>query len=286
MQLLEDVTYHAGGFEPFRIFLARGVKYRAEFSEPNVIMQMRSYEGKSVPFARLIGDGPDVSGATTYEIVPNSDGVIEFRAVDAIPGTATRFRLWEVKEPVEEVAGESHAPPVEFGVLLRAGEHPAYVTDSFTYAHSGKVAEGCLAIRGGGGILARLGGCIVGFSHLTGGNRYVLDFAFTEPRFRIIGPAIHAGLTPSAGAMVRLSSFVGTSQTGPQTPPLSARVTAGFGLYGALDQRLRKRSGFRVEVQVLLDGIGAATDTALAPTTPRPGSAHAVSVRLGGGLFF
>jgi hypothetical protein len=283
--LLEDRTYHGGDFEPFRIFLARGLKYRVEFSEPNVVLQMRSYEGKSVPFARLIGDGPTASGETDYEIVANSDGVIEFRAVDGVPGTATRFRLWRVG-PHREVAQDTTSSPVEFGVILRGGAHLPFLADSFTYAHAGSLAEGCIAVRGGGGILQRLGGCILGYAHMSGGLHYDLNFVFIEPRFRILGPPLRSGASLSAGGVLRINSFVGTSDSGGTSPPLGAVGRAAIGLYGAYDQRGKRRHGWQVEVDVLIENISADLDPSTAAITRRPGSSQAASVRVGGGWFF
>lgn len=286
--LLADVTYHAGDFEPFRIFLARGIKYRMEFSEPKVVLQMRSFEGKSVPFVRLIGDGPGASGETDFELAPNSDGVIEFRAVDGVPGTAVRFRLWQVTPPAERDLSDtaSSGPRVQVGLIFRVGTHFDYVADSFTYAHKGSVAEGCLAIRAGGGLLDRLGGCVVGYSHLSGGLRYVLDFAFTEPHVRILGPAPRPGTVLSAGALIRLSTFVGTSEPSPKSPPLGSRVRGGIGIYGAVDQEGARRHGFHADAEIMLDGITAETDPAAPISTPPPGSSSAVSIRIGGGWFF
>lgn len=284
--LLEDRTYHGGDFEPFRIFLARGLKYRVEFSEPNVVLQMRSYEGKSVPFARLIGDGPTASGETDYEIVANSDGVIEFRAVDGVPGTATRFRLWQVGPHRELPPDSTGAASLEFGAILRGGAHLPFLSDSFTYAHAGAVIEGCVALRGGGGILQRLGGCVLGYEHLSGGLHYNLNFVFVEPRFRILGPPLRTGTSLSAGGVVRISSFVGTFDSSATAPPLGARARAAIGLYGAFDQRGTSGGGWQVEAEMLIENISADLDPLGSVPTRRPGSSEAASVRVGGGWFF
>ena len=286
--LLADRTYHGGSFEPARIFLARRFKYRLEFSEPGVLIQMRSYEGKSVPFARLLGDGPGVSGETQFELAPNSDGIIEFNAVDGVAGVATRFRVWQLPEPaeVEVPSDDIGGSPVEFGVIIHGGAHLPYLADSFTYAHQGSVGEGCLAIRGGSGILERLNGCIVGYARLSGGFRYALAFTFTEPRFRIVGSPVHQGLTLSAGALLRFSGFSGTWENDPKSPPISSRGRLGGGVYVALDQRGAHRHGFRADAELLVDGVGAETDGPSGPSTPQPGTSHAASIRVGGGWFF
>lgn len=284
--LLEDRTYHAGDFEPFRIFLARGRKYRAEFSDTTVILQMRSFDGKSLPFARLIGDGPGSTGETDYEISPNSDGVIEFRAVDGVRGTATRFRLWQLPDAyVDTPDTPSGDAPLEVGVELRAGHHYPYLTEDFTYAYAGDVVDGCLALRGGSGLFARMSGCVLGASHMGGGYGSSLSFAFVEPHVRVVGRALHAGTAPSAGAVVRASYFTGTSDSTAKNPPITQRVSLGAGIYVALDHRGRPRGGYRLELEVLVDQVGGSTETIVTPTTPRPGPAHAVAITLGGGWF-
>src|SRR5690242_16365049 len=68
--LLADETFSEGGFEPVRVFLARGTIYRVEFSEPAVILSMRSWESKPLPFVVTVNLGPDATGRTNYELRP------------------------------------------------------------------------------------------------------------------------------------------------------------------------------------------------------------------------
>ena len=284
--LLEDRTYHAGDFEPFRIFLTRGKKYRVEFSDTTVILQMRSFDGNSLPFARLIGDGPGVSGETDYEVSPNADGVVEFRAVDGVPGTATRFRLWQIPDTyVDTPDVPSGDVPLEIGVVLRAGHHYPYLTGDFTYAHAGNALDGCLAIRGGSGLFARMSGCVLGASHMGGGYGSSLSFAFVEPHVRVLGRALRTGTAPSAGPVIRASYFIGTADSTAKNPPITQRVSLGAGVYVALDHRGTHRGGYRLELEVLVDQVGGSTERIVTPTTPRPGPAHAVAVTFGGGWF-
>ena len=205
---LADFTFHPGSFDPIRYFLQRGVIYRVQFSEPNIVLEMRSYEGKQVPFVRYVNSGPDATGRTDFELSPNDDGEIEFRQVGGVSGTATRFQLWRIEqrtattpmEPVTEAAG------LEVGIIGRLGAHGAYIDREFTYADNGGVVEACVAFRGGSGVFDRLGGCVFGLSYEMGGARSKLTFAFIEPRLRILGPILRPGPTVNGGVVVRFAS--------------------------------------------------------------------------------
>jgi hypothetical protein len=291
--LLEDVTYHAGDFQPFRIFLARSLRYRAQFSEPNVVLEMRSYEGKSLPFVRNVDNantGPDAAGRTQVELAPTTDGIIEFRAVDGVPGTATHFQLWQIAPGLEGAADSSIAPsrplPIEFGIIATAGKHGPYDLRDSSFIDGGAVIEGCLAVRGGPGAFERLGGCVIGFSHQGGYPSGTLDLVFFEPHIRLLGAPLRVGRTIDAGVLLRVTDYVGHQHPDSLASSISSGFNLGVGLFGAIESRRAGRGGAEVNAAVVLDQLVGAGRPGVAFTTTPRSTANTVIFRIGGGWFF
>jgi hypothetical protein len=230
--LLADATFTPGTFEPIRIFLARGIVYRAEFSEPGIQVEMRSYEGKSLPFVLSVNYGADVSGRTIVELRPQVDGEIEFRPVFVASGRAVRFQLWNVLDDhTRDLADEpGEHTPWEFGLMAEFGSHGRYVNRLVTYGHSGSTSAACVAIRRGPGILRRAWGCVLGVESDDGGLDGRIAYLYVEPRVRVIGGRRPGRPTIDAGVLLRFAGRI-TEQTGTVVEDPSGPTTYGVGLY-------------------------------------------------------
>ncbi|HWA40042.1 MAG TPA: hypothetical protein VG712_00425 [Gemmatimonadales bacterium] len=203
--LLADETFSEGGFDPVRVFLARGTVYRVEFSEPAVILSMRSWESKPLPFVVTVNLGPDATGRTNYELRPQVDGVIEFKPEYVQSGKAVRFRIWSLGDGSHGVHAAAAHRPVrwEFGVMVERAHHGAYVNSIIRYAEAGGSSSICAAIRNGPGILERLWGCIVGLDWETGGAEFRTKWMYTDPRIRVVQQQLANGVRVEAGISMR-----------------------------------------------------------------------------------
>jgi hypothetical protein len=233
--LLADATFHPGAYEPVRVFLAKGFKYRVEFSEPGIQLEMRSYEGKALPFVLQVNYGADVSGRSVFELRPQVDGEIEFRPVFVESGRAIRFQLWDAStDHSNEPSGDptdtlSH----EFGLMVEAGSHGAYVNQLDSYGGKGSSSAACLAIRTGPGILARVWGCIAGLELATGGIGGTVPWLYMEPRVRFVGSRRPGGVRVDGGALLRLAVRATSSKLTVAQDP-SGTALDGIGIYAGV----------------------------------------------------
>jgi hypothetical protein len=187
--LVTELTFHSSTYEPIRLFLAGGRIYRAQFTQPELLLQMRSYEGKQLPMIVSVNLGPDASGRTDFEIRPRMDGEYEFRPVYVYAGTPIQFQLW--LEPKErDPAGPSVAAAsqgVEFGVEVSAGVHGAYENGIYHYGAAGGSLSACGAIRNIGGAEGRLWGCFAGVELEKAGGDSTWTYLYMQPRLRLLG---------------------------------------------------------------------------------------------------
>lgn len=203
--LLADETFSEGGFDPVRVFLARGTIYRAELSEPALVLNMRSWESKPLPFIIDITHGADVSGRTVYELRPQVDGVVEFKPEVVTSGKAIRFRIWSLGDGSRGEYLATESPPVrwEFGVMLERAHHGEYVNSVIRYAEAGSSTSICAAIRKGPGILERVWGCVIGLDWETGGAEFRTNWVYTDPRIRVLERELANGARIEAGISMR-----------------------------------------------------------------------------------
>lgn len=206
--LLADETFSEGGFDPIRVFLARGNVYLVEYSEPAVLLSMRSYEGKPLPFVVTVNLGPDASGRTNYELRPQVDGVIEFRPEYVASGKAVRFRIWSLGDGSHGgyVAVEHRPVRWEFGVMVERAHHGEYVNSIIRYAEPGSSTSLCAAIRRGPGILERVWGCLLGIDWETGGAEFRTKWMYTDPRIRVLERPLANGVRVEAGISMRFAN--------------------------------------------------------------------------------
>jgi hypothetical protein len=201
---ITDLTFHSSSYEPIRLFLAGGRIYRAQFSQPEIILQMRSYEGKQLPLVVSVNLGPDASGRTDFEVRPRMDGEYEFRPVYVYEGNPIRFQLW-LEPKTRDPAGPSVAEAsqkVEFGVELSAGLHGAYENGADHYGAKGGSLAGCATIRNIGGEQGRLWGCFFGIELEKAGGDSSWVYLYMQPRLRLIG-----GTSPfDAGVLFHVST--------------------------------------------------------------------------------
>lgn len=203
--LLADETFSEGGFDPVRVFLARGTIYLVEFSEPAVLLSMRSYEGKPLPFVVTVNLGPDATGRTNYELRPQVDGIIEFKPEYVVSGKAVRFRLWSLGNGERGGYVASDRPPARwaFGLMVERAHHGEYVNSLIRYGDAGSSTSVCAAIQRGAGILEHLWGCVVGLDWETGGGEFRMKYLYAEPRIRVVEKHVGAGINFETGIAMR-----------------------------------------------------------------------------------
>ena len=240
--LLADETFSEGGYDPVRVFLARGTVYLVEFSEPAVLLSMRSWEGKPLPFVVTVNLGPDATGRTNYELRPQVDGVIEFKPELVQSGKAVRFRLWSLGDGshADYLASDAR-PPVrwEFGFMVERAHHGEYVNSLYRYAEAGSSTSICAAMRYGPGILERVWGCMVGIDWETGGAEFRTKYLYTEPRIRALETQLANGVRLEAGISMRY----GKRLAEPVKADTVERVgTALYSLGGYAGLQLRERT--------------------------------------------
>ena len=241
--LLADATFHPGAYEPVRVFLARGTKYRVEFSEPGIQMDMRSYEGKALPFIIDVNYGADVSGRSVFELRPQVDGVVEFRPAFVESGRAVRFQLWNAATDHSRDATNdpTDSLPLEFGVMVEAGSHGAYVNQLMNYGDKGSSTAACFALRTGPGILSRVWGCAAGIEIAGGGIGGAVPWFFIEPRVRLVGSRRRGGIRLDSGVLLRLAKRARDNKR-PVAQDPSGEALDGVGIYAGV-QTLESGSG-------------------------------------------
>jgi hypothetical protein len=237
---LLDLTIDPTVNEPYRIFLAKGVVYRASFDQPGITMRMRSYQQRQLPFLVPVTQTQDASGRSEFEIYPQSDGEIEFLAVFNELRVPVHFRLWSDSRATERGRRSAAEGYWEVGLDLYAA---GYGAPSAGGDGTGTSAiGGCFSFRNGPGIARRLNGCAFGMEVLAGeGDALERSRFYIEPRFRLLGSrSDHVGWGPEAGVVLS----IGTSEVGPYLGP---------GIYGALDNRNAKGDGFRLTAGLRYD---------------------------------
>lgn len=270
-RLVADVTFHSQTYEPIRLFLESGRKYRAQFTEPNIVLQLRSYDGKQLPMVVSVNLGPDPSGKTDLELRPRVDGEFEFRPVYVYPGRPIRFQLWMLPRPEERTAADGPPPStsgVELGLELSLGAHGAYTNSTENYGDEGGSLTACAAIRGIGGVAGRLWGCMLGVESEEGKTMGRITYVYSEPRFRFIGGG--GGFPIEGGVILRLG--MGDQANG------RASGKYGFGVYSAYQQRREGGGGLSI--------IGSLISQRVNATDPNASGASAWGGSLGLGWYF
>lgn len=297
-QLLVDRTFHPGDPLPSTIYLAQGLTYRVRLSRPHLGIEMRSADGKPVPFVRDITFWTDASSRTELELTPNSDGEIEFRIAGGTVRSKTRFRLWLLHPPYvpePEVPTSASPPrpgppptptlPVEFGITERVGVHSAYSGGGLQVAAGGAILEGCVAVRGGHGVLERISGCGLGYSRQGGAAGGHRDLLYFEPHLRIFGPHLQEGREQNWGVLIRMSRNLTTPDTAAAGASIRSSIDVGLGIYASQDTRSLRRGGTQLEAALMLERVEGTghPDPALPRRITR--GTEAVTFRLGGGWF-
>lgn len=255
---LLDVTVHPGEYEPHTLFLQKGIVYRISFSGPNIQIKMRSYQHKQLPFVVELTNDVDATGGSEYELYPQSDGDIEFSAVDVGGTVPVTFRLWKDARSTERGRRSADEGYWELGVDALVGWQGRY---SAIADGAGMTLGGCLSVRNGPGPLGWINGCIVGAEGLTGprgGFRF-----FSEPEIRLSnGRRTDTGWKNEWGLLVRINIIV---DGGDGANLLAGRF--GYGAYLARDLRDLNGSGWRITLaaraesgdKITTDGLGFTT---------------------------
>lgn len=230
--LLADETFSEGGFDPVRVFLARDVIYLVEFSEPAVLLSMRSHEGKPLPFVVTVNLGPDVTGRTNYELRPQMDGVIEFKPEYVVSGKAVRFRIWSLGDGTYGGRTASDRPPARwvFGLMAERAHHGEYVNSLIRYGNAGSSTSICAAIQRGAGILEHVWGCVVGLDWETGGSEFRMKYLYAEPRIRLLERHVGARINFETGVAMRYGQRL-VAPTKPDTLDRMGNALYSIGAY-------------------------------------------------------
>ena len=236
---LLDLTIDPTVNEEYRIFLAKGIVYRASFDQPGITMRMRSYQQRQLPFLVPVTQTDDASGRSEYELYPQADGEIAFLAVFNELRVPVHFRLWSDSRATARGRRSAEEGYWEIGLDLYAA---AYGAPSVGGGDGTSAIGSCFSFRNGPGVAKRLNGCAFGMEVLAGeGDALERTRFFLEPRFRILGSSSnHLGWGPEAGVVLS----IGTSEVGPYLGP---------GIYGALDNRNADGDGFRLMVGLRYD---------------------------------
>lgn len=249
--LVTDLTFHSNSYEPIRLFLMGGRVYRAQFTQPDIVLQMRSYEGKQLPMIVSVNLGPDASGRTDLEVRPRMDGEYEFRPTYVYEGNPIRFQLWLEPKPEEAEPRNAHTAVqgVEFGTELSVGLHGAYENGIYNYGGKGGSLSGCVTIRNLGGEQGRLWGCMLGVEFEKAGGDSAWTYLFLQPRVRILGGTSAL----SGGAILHLAS--GSASHG------RASGKYGMGLYIGYQERRENGGGWTVTGSLLTLRVNASDAT-------------------------
>ena len=245
--LVADLTFHSNSYEPIRLFLAGGRIYRAQFTQPDIILQMRSYEGKQLPMVVSVNLGPDASGRTDFEIRPRMDGEYEFRPVYVYDGNPIRFQLW--LEPVPGVGDQVNAhnavQGVEFGAEVSVGLHGAYENGPNAFGGSGGAISGCVTVRNLGGEQGRFWGCMLGVEFEKAGGDTAWTYLFVQPRLQVLGGTSSF----NGGVVIHIAS--GSASHG------RAAGKYGMGLYAGYRERRQGGGGWTVTGSLLALRVNA-----------------------------
>ncbi len=273
LDLLIDPTVN----EPYRIFMAKGIVYRASFSQPGVSIRMRSYDGKQLPFVVALTQLGDASGRSELEIYPQSDGEIEFRATFNDQSIPVRFRLWQDVNATARGRRSAAEGFWEIGLETFAAYYGPASVDGETSGSAGTSLGGCFSFRNGPGALGRLNGCAFGMEVFAGDGE-ALDRTrfYIEPRLRLFGGASdHHGWADEAGVLLS----VGTMEAGTSIAP---------GIYAAHDYRGLSGNGLRVLFILRTDRMKG--DIYKDPSQPELGtkevSIWTPSLRFGAGYYW
>lgn len=92
-----DYTFNAPVGEPIRVFLAKGIKYRAEVQGTGLQLQLRPMESsvQAPQLQSLLGSRTgSASGETLYTILPRADAEYQFITVGGQAGRSVKLRLY------------------------------------------------------------------------------------------------------------------------------------------------------------------------------------------------
>ena len=250
---LLDITVHPGEYEPHTVFLQKGIVYRASFSGQGIEIRVRSYGGRQLPFVVPLTNGVDASGASEFEIYPQSDGNIEFTEVFNAEKVPVTFRLWRDARGTERGRRSAEEGFWELGVDGLVGWYGNYGSQS---GGSGATLGGCLSVRNGPGPLGWINGCIVGVERLTTGSGQGF-FLFTEPEIRLSnGRRTDSGWKFEWGLLVRYAMFANGNDGGN-----IGGANLGYGAYVARDLRDLNGRGWRLTLMGRMDGSSSGSAT-------------------------
>lgn len=235
--VLLDLLVDPSVNEPHRVFLAKGIVYRASFAMSGVSIRMRSYERKQIPFVVPVTPTEDASGRSEFEIYPQDDGEIEFLALFNDQSIPVRFRLWSDARATARGRRSAEEGYWEIGLDAFYTTYGEQMIEGDTYGEAHSSIGACFSFRNGPGILGRLNGCALGMEVIEGeGDALNRTRFFIEPRFRLLGGGSrHEGMSADAGLVLS----AGTMERGPYVGP---------GVYGALDFRGKEGNGARLFV--------------------------------------
>jgi hypothetical protein len=240
--LITDLTFHSNSYEPIRLFLAGGRIYRAQFTQPDIVLQMRSYEGKQLPMIVTVNLASDASGRTDFEIRPRMDGEYEFRPVYVYSGNPIRFQLWLEPRPGEgeHLSARTAVQGVEFGAELSVGVHGSYENGANNFGGKGASYSGCVTVRNLGGEQGRIWGCMLGVEFEMAGGDTAWTYLFIQPRIQILGGGAS---TFNGGVAIHIAS--GSASHG------RAAGKYGMGIYAGYRERREAGGGWTVTGSLL-----------------------------------
>lgn len=80
--------------EPIRVFLAKGVKYRATVTGSNIQLQLKTLESsKQQPLIEPLLAGQSAADETMYTITPHEDAIYVFTTIGGDPGMPVRLQV-------------------------------------------------------------------------------------------------------------------------------------------------------------------------------------------------
>lgn len=95
--MLLDYTFNAPMGEPVIVFLAKGMKYRAEVSGQGLQLQLRPVMSsvQSPQVQSVLGSrNSSASGESLYTILPRADAEYKFITVGGTPGRSVKLRVY------------------------------------------------------------------------------------------------------------------------------------------------------------------------------------------------
>jgi hypothetical protein len=98
-----DHSFNAPVGEPVRVFLAKGVKYRAVVSGDGIQLVLRSVAGSvQQPLIEPFMAGESAAHETVYNITPRADAEYEFVTNGGTAGTSVSLHVYAVKTPKQK----------------------------------------------------------------------------------------------------------------------------------------------------------------------------------------